>query len=294
MPEILVISGKGGTGKTTITASFACLAKDAVLVDCDVEAANLHLLLDPKPVKRYPFYGGSKAQIDTMTCVQCNKCQSVCRFQAISHYKVSPLLCEGCAVCSYVCPVEAIQMVQNRSGYYVESTTSLGPMVHAQLGVAQENSGKLVTKVKQLARKVTTRTGYDLRLVDGPPGIGCPVISALVGVDLALIVGEPSLSSIHDARRVFSLAQKMKVPVAVCINKSDLNPHQTTLFTNYCKEQGIPLVGTIPFSRSLMEAVVLRKPVVQYDPKCAASVAISLVWQNAWQLTMDACYQGSP
>ena len=229
MKQIVVISGKGGTGKTVLTASFASLAGNKVMVDCDVDAADLHLLLKPEIKERYEFRSGVTARIDKDICQECGECLSVCRFEAISEdYIVDPVSCEGCSVCSHVCPAGAVIMEENIAGEWYISETKYGPLVHAKLGIAEENSGKLVAKVREVAKEIAERDKRDFVIIDGPPGIGCPVIAALTGVDLAVIVTEPTLSGIHDMERVVQVAKHFGVPTKVCINKYDINEDEAS------------------------------------------------------------------
>jgi MinD superfamily P-loop ATPase len=224
MKEIVIISGKGGTGKTTLCASFASLARDAVIADCDVDAADLHLLLAPRVLQEADFVGGRTPVIDSELCAECGDCQAWCRFDAIeldidAGYIIDPLACEHCALCAYVCPEEAISMQSSVSGRWFISETAQGKLVHARLAPGEDNSGKLVTLVRREARRLAEETGARWILNDGPPGVGCPVTAAITGVDLALIVTEPTLSGIHDMQRVEALCRHFQIPALVCINK---------------------------------------------------------------------------
>jgi len=205
MKEVVILSGKGGTGKTSIVGSFAAIAKNKVMADCDVDAADLHLLLAPSVKEEKEFRSGQVAVIDEEKCTQCGLCQDVCRFDAITDFEVDPISCEGCGFCSHICPVEAISMKESLSGFWFTSNTKYGPLVHARLGIAQENSGKLVALVRQRAKEIAESDGLDYIISDGPPGIGCPVISSLSGANLALLVTEPTLSGIHDLERVLGV-----------------------------------------------------------------------------------------
>ena len=216
--QLTIISGKGGTGKTTITAAFASLARNVVIADCDVDAADLHLIFLPKILKEKEFYGGKVAYIKKDKCTQCGTCEELCRFEAIKSCTVDPISCEGCKVCFYNCPEKAIEMKDNLSGHWYISTTRVGPMAHARLGIAEDNSGKLVSMVREQARILAEKEDKNLILIDGPPGIGCPVIAAITGVDLVLVVTEPTLSGIHDLDRAVRVADHFKIPVVVCIN----------------------------------------------------------------------------
>jgi len=265
MKQIVVISGKGGTGKSIITGSFASLAKNKVMADCDVDAADLYLLLHPAVKETHEFSGGKTAFIDERRCSQCGKCQEVCRFEAIDNYVVDPISCEGCGICFHICPERAIKMVDSLSGKWFVSETKYGPFVHAKLGVAEENSGKLVTLVRQNAKLIAEKEKKDFVIIDGPPGIGCPVIASLAGVDIALIVTEPTLSGIHDLERIVGVANHFGIKGAVCINKYDLNLIVTQKIEEYCRHNNIELVGKIPFDISVTEALVRGLPIVEYS-----------------------------
>jgi len=265
MKQIVVISGKGGTGKSIIAGSFASLAKNKVMADCDVDAADLYLLLHPAVKETHEFSGGKTAFIDERRCSQCGKCQEVCRFEAIDNYVVDPISCEGCGVCFHICPEKAIKMVDDLSGKWFISETKYGPFVHAKLGIAEENSGKLVTLVRQNAKLIAEKEERDFVIVDGPPGIGCPVIASLSGVDIALIVTEPTLSGIHDLERIVGVAHHFGIKGVVCINKYDLNLIITQKIEEYCRHNNIELVGKIPFDISVIEALVRGLPIVEYS-----------------------------
>ncbi|MFC1893418.1 ATP-binding protein [Chloroflexota bacterium] len=265
MKEIVILSGKGGTGKTTIVGSFAALARDKVLADCDVDAADLHLLLSPPERQKSEFWSGQVAYIDEDRCTQCGLCQELCRFDAIKDFKVDAVSCEGCGFCSHICPAEAITMKENMSGYWFISDTRYGPLVHARLGIAQENSGKLVAVVRQQAKQIAENEGKDLIISDGPPGIGCPVISSLSGASLALLVTEPTLSGMHDLERVLDVCHHFGVPALVCINKYDLNEENTQQIENNCLSQGIEIVGKVPFDNVVTQSIVQGVPVVEYS-----------------------------
>ena len=264
MREVVVLSGKGGTGKTSIVGSLAALAKSKVLADCDVDAADLHLLLSPSVKQENEFWSGQLACIDEEKCTQCGLCQELCRFDAIKDYMVDPVACEGCGFCSHICPEEAITMRENMSGHWFISDTKYGPLVHARLGIAQENSGKLVAQVRQQARRIAQERGLEYTISDGPPGIGCPVISSLSGASLALMVAEPTLSGIHDLERVLGVSGHFGVPATVAINKYDLNEDNTRHIEDYCQSQGIKVAAKIPFDNAVTEAIVRGVPVVEY------------------------------
>jgi MinD superfamily P-loop ATPase len=264
MKELVVLSGKGGTGKTSIVASFAALAQSKVLADCDVDAADLHLILQPTMRVNHEFWSGQVAVIDEEKCTQCGLCQELCRFGAIKDFRVDPVSCEGCGFCFHICPPEAIIMQENMSGHWFISDTKYGPLVHARLGIAQENSGKLVALVRQQARGIAESNGLDYIISDGPPGIGCPVISSLSGADLALLVTEPTQSGIHDLERVLDVCRHFGIPVLVCVNKYDINEDNTRRIEDYCLGQGLEFVAKIPFDNLVTEAIVKGVPVVEH------------------------------
>jgi len=280
MKQITILSGKGGTGKTTLTASFAALSRNAVLADCDVEASNLHLLLKPEVGRTIEFKGLKLAVIDPAKCIQCGLCEEKCRFNAIHGFKVDPVQCEGCGVCVQICPVEAIDFVERICGYAYISRTRFGPMSHARLRPGMENSGKLVTLVRQNAKLLAQENDRDLVIVDGPPGIGCPVIASLSEIDAGLVVVEPTLSGIHDLKRALRLLDHFKVEPLVCINKHDLNHENTEGIEGFCAENGIEVVGLIPFDPEVTKAMVAGLPVVEHAPKSPASISIKETWSR--------------
>ncbi len=265
MKEIVVLSGKGGTGKTSIVASFAALAQSKVLADCDVDAADLYLLLQPQVQEEKEFWSGQVAFIDKEKCIECEICQDICRFGAIENYVVDPISCEGCSFCYQVCPVDAITMRESMVGHWFISDTSYGALVHARLGIAEENSGKLVALVRQNAKLIAEKQNLDYIISDGPPGIGCPVISSLSGASLALLVTEPTLSGIHDLERVIAVCRHFGIPTLVCINKYDINEENTHQIENYCYKEGIEVAAKIPFDNVVTEAIVHGLPVVEYS-----------------------------
>ena len=273
MKEIVVLSGKGGTGKTSIVASFAALAQNKVLADCDVDAADLHLLLKPKVKEEKEFWSGQVAFIDEDKCTECGLCQELCRFGAIKDFRVDHISCEGCGFCHQVCPVDAIAMKDSISGHSFISETKYGYLCHARLGIAQENSGKLVALVRQNAKLIADREDSDHIITDGPPGIGCPVISSLSGASLALLVTEPTLSGIHDLERVIGVCRHFGIPVLVCVNKFDLNEDNTNRIVSYCGKEGIEMAARISFDNVMTEAIVHGLPVVEYcDNKIAQQI----------------------
>ncbi|MEW6619293.1 MAG: ATP-binding protein [bacterium] len=288
MKELVVISGKGGTGKTIITASFAALAKNKVMADCDVDAADLHLLLQPQVKETHQFRSGKIAKLDMRACNKCGKCIVVCRFDAISPgFKVNSISCEGCGVCSHICEQKAIKMEENLSGDWFISETQYGPMAHAKLGIAEENSGKLVTLVRNQAKLLAEKHKYNLIIIDGPPGIGCPVIAAITGASAVLVVTEPTLSGLHDLDRVAKLAGHFGIPTLVCINKYDLNTEMAERITQYCQQNGYSLVGKIRFDPLVVESLVNKKPVVEYS-HAEVSVTIKKIWEQCYgELKME-------
>jgi MinD superfamily P-loop ATPase len=283
MKELVVLSGKGGTGKTSLVASFAALAQSKVLCDCDVDAADLHLVLQPHIREDHEFWSGQVAVIDEGKCTRCNLCQELCRFDAIHDFKVDPISCEGCGFCSYICPAEAITMKENMSGRWFIADTRYGPLVHARLGIAQENSGKLVALVRQKARQIAEGDGLDYVISDGPPGIGCPVISSLSGANLALLVTEPTQSGIHDLERVLDVCRHFGVPALVCVNKYDINEDNTRKIEDYCLNQGLGATAKIPFDNVFTESIVKGIPVVEYSRDGVAK-SIESLWQNISRL----------
>ncbi len=294
MKQLVILSGKGGTGKTSVTAAFAHLAAQddtirVVLADADVDASNLELVLAPTRLEEQPFTGGSVAKIDSDKCEGCGTCADVCRFDAVSKdeqtgsYQVDDIACEGCAACVWQCPSEAIAMEPQIAGSWFRSDSRYGPLFHAALRPAQENSGKLVTLVKQQARLLGMDGEYDLVLVDGPPGIGCPVISASAGADLALIVTEPTSSGIHDLERVLQTTAHFRIPSLVCINKADIYPEGVHQLQTYCTQQGIEVVGGIPFDEAMQQAMIQGQPVTAWQPDAPISQAIQTVWQRVLQ-----------
>ena len=290
MKQLVILSGKGGTGKTSVAAAFAHLEHDkhspirTVLADADVDAANLDLVLQPDRLETHEFTGGAVAVIDRDRCQDCGVCEQVCRFDAVFHqvegYFVDPINCEGCAACVYQCPENAIHMEAQIAGNWYHSETLFGPLFHAELFPAQENSGKLVTAVKQHARLYAQDNNHPLLIVDGPPGIGCPVISAAAGADLALIVTEPTIAGIHDLRRALQTTTHFRIPTLVVINKADLFPEGTIEIETVCAGMGIDVVGYIPFDLTVTEAMIQGQPVTAYHPEAPASQALAGVWQT--------------
>jgi MinD superfamily P-loop ATPase len=288
MKQLVIISGKGGTGKTIISAAIATLARNKVMADCDVDAANLYLLLQPEIQETQPFSGGKKALIDSDKCTLCQECAAVCRFEAIAENEneeiiIDPIACEGCGVCSYICPVDAIKMEEAFSGEWFVSQTKYGSFVHARLGIGEENSGKLVAEVRKKAKEIAERDSLDFVIVDGPPGIGCPVISSLSGTDLALVVTEPTLAGIHDMERVVQMASHFRTRTACCINKFDINLQNSAQIESWCRENSIPLVGKIPFDEEVTESMVQGIPLTEYTNN-PASKEVKKLWRKLHSL----------
>jgi len=304
LKQIVVLSGKGGTGKTTVCAALAHLAgahHSLVLADADVDAANLELVLAPEQQEQHDFWSGHIAAIDPQACTACGRCAEVCRFASIiapsatgalsatgtlsagrDAYRVDEVACEGCAACHYQCPADAIRMVEQQAGRWFRSDTRFGPLFHAHLFAGRENSGKLVSQVKQQANLWAIDHDADWLVVDGPPGIGCPVISASAGADLALLVVEPTVSGVHDLERVLATVEHFRVPASVVVNKADLNPRRTREIAGFCAQQDVPVVGQIPYDPIVTEAMVHGMPVSEY-----ADGAVAQALEGVWARTRE-------
>ena len=281
MKELVVISGKGGTGKTCLMAAFCSLAKGKVLCDADVDAADLHLIMDPTVVHRVDFQSGNRAVINPDLCTECGLCREMCRFNAISaNYIVDPIDCEGCGVCVHFCPEKAVDFPENTCGEWFVSDTRFGPMVHARLGIAEENSGKLVTLVRREARKLAEEKNLDLILTDGPPGVGCPVIASIGGASAVLIVTEPTVSGKHDMERVAQLAAHFKIPAMTCVNKFDLNLELTREIENYAEKNGITCLGRVPFDPIFTKAIIQVQTVMEYNGQSTVGQEIRKIWKR--------------
>ncbi len=290
MKEIVVISGKGGTGKTSIVASFAALAKNVVLSDCDVDAADLHLMLEPDIKRTSEFSGGKQAFIDTNKCIGCGDCQLVCKFDAV-HFKaktndtnghvfaVDPIYCEGCGVCAYFCRNDAIEFKDVINGQWFLSNTRFGTLVHAKLGIAEENSGKLVSLLRKQAKEIAEKENKDLIIIDGSPGIGCPVIASVTGADLVLIITEPTLSGKHDLERVMKLTAGFNIETVVVINKYDLNKDMTDEIVEYTSKRNVKVIGTIRYDNAFTKSQIKKCPVVEYTDS-AVTEDIKTIWRN--------------
>ena len=287
MKELVVISGKGGTGKTSLMAAFASLAKNKVLCDADVDAADLHLITNPQIMRRNDFQAGNTAVINKDLCTECGLCREMCRWDAIGDsYEVYSIGCEGCGVCVHFCPETAIEFPENTCGEWFVSDTRCGPMVHARLGIAEENSGKLVTLVRQEARKLANDRNIGLILTDGPPGVGCPVIASIGGASAVLIVTEPTVSGKHDMKRVAQLAAHFNIPALVCVNKFDLNLELTREIETYAEEKGIACLGRIPFDPIFIKAMIQAQTILEYNTGSKAGQATKEIWQR---LSTELC-----
>lgn len=283
MKEVTILSGKGGAGKTTVTAALASVAKNAVFCDNDVDAADLHLIFNPEIKQTFDFDSGTVAFIDPEICTNCGLCQESCRFDAIHPNKkeqleVNPFQCEGCRLCERICPEKAIKSTQNFNNKWFVSDTRFGPLVHAKMGPGEENSGKLVTQIREKAREIASQTKADFIVNDGPPGIGCSAISSVTGVDAVLLVIEPTVSGLHDAKRLVELVESFKIPLFAVINKFDINNKSTEEVIQYLNKKVIPLVGKIPFNVSMIDSMIAKKTIVEF----AAKEDISQEFYNIW------------
>lgn len=284
MKQLTVISGKGGTGKTTVTAAFASLAGNAVLTDCDCDAPDLQLILDPEIIDEEDYVGSATA-IRTEECSMCGRCMEVCRFNAIDEdYRVNEMKCEGCGACAFVCPEDAIQMRDEKTGTVFESRTRFGPMVHAELEIGEEASGKMVTQVRRRARSLAR--DKDFVIVDGSPGIGCPVIASIKGVDHVLIVAEPTVSGVHDLKRVLEVTNHFGIEASVCINKSDINPDKVEEIRSFCKEAAVPVLGELPYDDVATQAMIEKKTVIEYSDSELAE-GIKEIWKELESVLME-------
>lgn len=279
MKQFVVISGKGGTGKTSITAALAGFGPHKVLADCDVDAADLHLILQPQQVEGKDFYSGQTPVLSQEKCTQCGLCASHCRFDAIrANFTIAKEHCEGCGVCEYICPEKAITMVERMCGQRYISKTRFGTLVHARLGVGEENSGKLVTSIRKAAKKIAEEEKAELVLIDGAPGIGCPVIASLSDIDGCLLVMEPTLSAIHDAKRVHQLTTHFNVPCMAIINKCGINPPLEKKLQGYCAQWEIPILGLLPYDKTFTQAQINAQTVAEYAPHSLGK-AVEEIWK---------------
>lgn len=302
MKQIVILSGKGGTGKTTVTAALAHLASQAadtraILVDADVDAANLELLVAPQVREAHEFVGGQTATIMPDLCSDCGRCAEVCRFDAVRKdtrgYTIDPTACEGCATCKTQCPSDAIVMIARVSGRWFFSISRYGPLYHARLLPAQESSGKLVTLLKQGACSQALSDSYPLIIVDGPPGVGCPAIAAVSGSDLVIVVAEPTMAGIHDMQRALGLAAHFRIQTLVIINKADLYAAGTDAISGYCQARGVPVIGLIPFDLSVTEAMVRGQTITAYLPDSPVSQALGEIWQRVLAHIQAQAYEAA-
>lgn len=286
MKELVIISGKGGTGKTSITGSFSALAENAVLADCDVDAADLHLLLKPDVQEEHDFHSGHEATIRAEACTGCGQCEELCRFDAVrtgnGAFQIDPFACEGCGVCVQFCPASAIDFPDALCGKWFRSETRHGQMVHARLEIAAENSGKLVSTVRTEAKKVAEETGADWLIIDGPPGTGCPVIASIGGTDAVLVVTEPTLSGEHDLLRVLQLTRHFKIPAFISINKWDINPEMTARIEAAAENAGATVLERIPYDASITQAQIQGQSIVEWN-NGAAATSIKNLWEKLCQ-----------
>jgi len=291
MRQITVLSGKGGTGKTTIAASFAVLAKKAVVADCDVDAPDLHMLLHPEIIETQEFKGSKLAVVDEAKCIKCGLCREKCRFNAVTeNFTIDSLSCEGCGVCAIVCPTNAITLTERVSGHAYISKTKYGFMAHAMLSPSESNSGKLVTLVRQNAKILVERENCNFIIIDGPPGIGCPVIASVTGVDAGLVVTEPTMSGIHDLKRALQLLEHFNVQPFVCVNTYDINKDNAEKIEGFCKENGIDVVGKIPFNPIVTEAMVNGKTIIEYSPRSAVAKEVESIWEKLSTLISEKSF----
>ncbi|MBN2213627.1 MAG: ATP-binding protein [Bacteroidales bacterium] len=282
--EIVILSGKGGTGKTSVAASFASMAENAVLTDCDVDAADLHLILTPEIYRSETFDSGAKAVINTEKCTSCGLCMELCRFKAIELindvYIIDEYACEGCGLCKEVCPEGAIDITKYEHNNIYFSDCRFGPMIYGRLGIAEENSGKLVAKIRKYAKEIAQKNNAAYIITDGPPGIGCPVISSVTGADMVVAVTEPTLSGWHDLQRLIELVDRFHTSVSVIINKFDLNQYMTDMIENNLKEKAIKVTGKIPYDETMLHAQLEGKTINEFDPQGLPSKELSKIWNT--------------
>lgn len=283
MKEITILSGKGGAGKTTVTAALASLATNAVFCDNDVDAADLHLIFKPEILETHKFSSGSIATINQDACTNCGLCETSCRFDAIhsnsdGYPEVNPFQCEGCRLCERICPAEAITTHENFNNHWFVSETRFGALVHAKMGPGEENSGKLVSRIREKAREIAIKTKADIIINDGPPGIGCSAISSITGTNLVLLVIEPTISGLHDAKRLIELVHSFKIPMLALINKYDINTDSTAEVEEYLKQNEIEIIGRVPFDTQMVDSMVHEQSIVEFSPRSKASEELKQSW----------------
>lgn len=281
MNKVTVISGKGGTGKTIVTANLTALADDLVLADCDVDAPNMHLLMEPEILEELDYRGGKVAVKDEEGCIDCGLCKKLCNFGAVTaDYEIDEVRCEGCGLCVTKCPNDALRLTVEKTGDIFLSRSQFGPMVHAKLGIGAENSGKLVSEVSQKAEEIAKEQKKDLVLIDGSPGIGCPVVASLNGADMALIVTEPTKSGLADLKRVLQVTEHFGIDALVIINKSDLNKDITAGIEEFCQQKDIMLAGKVPFDSQVVKAMRQGELIVDYNPESRVTAALKRIWKR--------------
>lgn len=283
MREILVVSGKGGTGKTSITAALASLYENVIVADCDVDAADLHLILEPKVMQTNDFISGHEAVVRQKDCSQCLKCIDICKFDAVKkdedgNVYIDAIACEGCGVCTWTCPENSIDFNESYCGQLFFSEMRYGPMIHAKLNLAAENSGKLVAEVRFKAKMTSMESNIEIVIIDGPPGIGCPVMASMTGVDYVLVVAEPTLSGMHDMKRVISLAKHFGSKIFICINKYDINEELSREIEDIAIKSNIPLVGKIPYDKAFTKAQINKKTIIEYDDSSAKDAVSNMFY----------------
>jgi MinD superfamily P-loop ATPase len=285
MREITILSGKGGAGKTSVAAALASLAENTVFCDNDVDAADLHLIFNPKILETHKFDSGSKAEINPEICNNCGLCEEYCRFDAIHQNsnnfpEINVFQCEGCRLCERICPVQAITVHQNFNNEWFVSETRFGPLVHAKMGPGEENSGKLVSEIRQKAREIASVQKANFVINDGPPGIGCSAIASVTGTDAVLLIIEPTISGLHDAKRLVQLVENFKIPLFAVINKFDINRGFTQTVENYLNEKSIPLIGKIPFTTAMVESMIAEQTIIEFDPESKISSIFTGIWKD--------------
>ncbi len=288
MKEITILSGKGGTGKTSITAALASIAKDAVFCDNDVDASDLHLLLQPTIKETHTFASGWDVEINSELCMSCYSCMDYCRFDAIHQNEkgniyINPFQCEGCLLCEKICPADAITSSKNKNNFWYISDSRFGPLIHAQMGPGEENSGKLVTQVRKIAKETASSKQLNYIINDGPPGIGCATIASLSGTNKALLVIEPTKSGFHDIIRLIELIESFNVSAYAVINKFDINPEIVKNIESFLEEKNIPLIAHIPFNEDMVKAMTKGKTIIEFRPESEITKLINNIWTTLKQ-----------